>query len=168
MAKSVCAMDTRGQTVMEVATLFPLFMLFAFLSLQLGHLGIGIAIVNYAASSVARQAVAQNGFNQGEALAKFNKIIFAGLQSPTITGTPEQDGGEGTSNMKVTACAELPAFPLVGPFLFNSIHSGASSSAGSCAGADKWLGPVGLKKGSPYHFVIQGRAIARMNYNAKG
>jgi hypothetical protein len=159
-------LDRRGQTSMETALVIPLFMLFAFLSLQLGHLGIGIAIVNYAASSVARQAVAQNGFNQGDATAKFSNIIFAGLQSPEVHSSSDQDG-EGTRNLKVTTCAELPAFPLVGPFLFKAIHSGAPASAGGCTGADKWIGPVGLK-GPPYHFVIQGQAVTRMNYNAKG
>ncbi len=98
-------------------------------------------------------------------MAKFNKIIFAGLLSPEVHPTSEQDG-EGTRNIKVTTCAELPAFPLVGPFLFKSIHSGAHSATGGCS-ADKWVGPVGLK-GPPYHFVIQGQAVARMNYNAKG
>ncbi len=160
-------MNKNGQTALEAVMLIPLFMVFAFLSLQLGHLGIGIAIVNYAASSVARQAVAQNGYNQGDALARFNKIIFAGLQSPDVRGLPQADG-DGTSNMVVTACAELPAFPLVGPFLNKSLHSGAPPSVGGCTGnASKWVGPVGLK-GPPFHFVIQGQAIARMNYNAKG
>ncbi len=162
MLKTRRMMDTRGQTSIEVVIAIPLFMFFAFLALQVGHLGIGIAIVNYAASSVARQAVAQNGYNQGDALSKFNKIIFAGLQSPTITGTPVQDG-DGTSNLQVTACAELPSFPLVGPFLYKLLHSGASSARG-CK-ADKWVGPVGLT-GAPYHFVVQGQAVARMNYNA--
>jgi Flp pilus assembly protein TadG len=157
-----------GQTSTEVAIVIPLFMVLSFLGLQLGHLGIGISIVNYAASSVARQSVAQNAYNQGDADLKFKNIIFAGLQSPTVKGTIEQDGGDGTSNVKVTACAELPSFPLVGQFLNQAIHTGGSATPDGCAGATKWIGPVGLKGPAPYHFIIQGQAVARMNYNAKG
>ena len=116
------ALNTCGQIALEVAMVIPLFMLFAFLALQLGHLGIGVAIVNYAASSVARQAVAQNGFSQGSADDKFKNILFAGLESTEIHGTTDPDG-DGTSNLQVTACAKLPAYPLVGPFLGKSIHA---------------------------------------------
>ena len=145
----------------------PLFMFFAFLALQAGHLGIGIAIVNYAASSVARQAVAENGYNQTDADAKFKSILFAGLSPLGVSRTIDQDVGPATNNIKVTTCAQIPAFPLVGALLNKWIHTSSSTQLDACAGANKWIGPVGLS-GPPYHFILEGQAVARMNYNAKG
>jgi len=159
---------TDGQTVTESVMMMPLFLIFVFALLQLGHLGIGIAIVNYAASSVARQAVAQNAYNQGDAESKFNNILMAGFKSNEIKSTSVSDPENVTTNLKVTACAELPAYPLVGHFLYQAITSGSGPSPDACSGATKWLGPVGLKGPAPYHFIIQGQAVARMNYNAKG
>jgi Flp pilus assembly protein TadG len=156
--------NRRGQTALEVAALIPLFMMLAYTLLQLGYLGIGTAIVSYAASSVARQAVAENDFNKGDAQTKFNNLMMAGLKSTDIIGTKIADG-DGTTNLRVTACAELPSFPLAGKVLAKAIKSTTPPGPDACSGATKWLGPIGLKGASASHFIIQGQAVVRMNYN---
>ena len=158
------ANNRRGQTALEVVLLMPLFFMLAYTLLQLGYLGIGVAVMNYAASSVARQAVAESGYNSGDAQAKINTLMMAGLKSTSIHGTPVADG-DGTSNLRVTACAELPAFPLAGQLLAKAIKSTTPPGPEPCEGATKWLGPIGLKGHSPSHFIVQGQAVARMNYN---
>src|SRR5207302_7296870 len=134
---------------------------------QVGHLGIGIAIVNYAASSIARQAVAQNSYSQSDADLKFKKLLLAGLTAEDVKGKlVDSDPENVTTNLKVTACARLPAYPFVGQFLDNALHTGATPAEDACGGAAKWLGPIGLSGSAPYHFIIQGQAVVRMNYNA--
>ena len=165
MVKHVPKGLIKGQTLAESAMLMPLFLMLIFALFQVGHLGIGLAIVNYAASSIARQAVAQNGYNQGDADAKFKKLLFAGVTSSEVKATPSSDADNVTTNLKVTACGVLTAYPLVGQFLEKSLHAGSTPAEDACSGVNKWMGPIGLK-GPPYQFIIQGQSTVRMNYNA--
>jgi Flp pilus assembly protein TadG len=154
-----------GQTMMEAVILLPLFLPLAFAIFQVGHLAIGVAIVNYAASSVAREAVEQNAYSQSQADMKFHRLLFAGLTSSEIKGNQASDSDRVTANLTVTACAKLPAYPLVGPFLDKAIHAGSTPTENACTGVNKWIGPIGLQ-GPPYQFIVQGQAVARMNFNS--
>jgi hypothetical protein len=155
----------QGQTLIESVMLLPLFLVLTFAVYQVGHLAIGVAIVNYAASSVAREAVELNGYSQGEADLKFKKLLFAGLTSSEIRGNQVTDTDRVTANLTVTACAKVPAYGGVGLFLDKAMHAGSTPTEQSCTGVSKWIGPIGLM-GPPYQFIVQGQAVARMNYNA--
>ncbi len=158
--------ERHGQTITEVAIVLPLFLLLVFGVLQVGHLGIAVAIVNYGASAVARQAVEENGFNEAAAQNHFNQLLMAGLSPLPIEHHIEDiDSQQITSDIAITACAELPAYPFVGQFLDKALTSEAAGGDGCTAGT-KTLGPVGLKGPAPYHFLVSGKAKARMNYFA--
>jgi hypothetical protein len=135
----------------------------AFGLLQIGHLGIAMALVNYGASSAARKAVEQNDPTGANAAQQFSSLIAGtvGLKSPSVRCS--SDGATPAPNITVTACAELPAYPFVGPFLDQALKTRVSD--GSCAAGARAFGPVALK-GPPYMFIIEGKAIARMNYKS--
>src|ERR1700682_6265470 len=106
-----------GQTITETVVLMPVFLLLAFAILQACHLGIAVAVVSYGASAVARQAVQQNDSNLlSGAQQRFDSLMVAGLKPLPLKGGVQKDESI-TSNISVTACAELPAYPFVGQFL---------------------------------------------------
>jgi Flp pilus assembly protein TadG len=151
--------DVRGQAFVETTLLMPVYLLLLFLAIQIGHLGIAIAIVNYAASSIARQAVTANTFDQGTADQRFKGLLSAGVKPDHVTGA--DDNTPLTPNITVTACASLPAYPFVGVLLDKALKA---QSDNTCANGGKAFGPVALKGPAPFSFVIEGKAIARMNY----
>ncbi len=153
-----------GQSLTESVILMPVFLLALFTLIQVGHLGIGVAIVNYAASSVAHLAVQENTYNQSSASSRFKSLLIAGLKLVEIQGKVEPD--DVTPNVKVTACASLQAYPFVGEFLDKAL--GSASTGGDGCGGTKMFGPVSLQAPAPYHFIIRGQTMARMNLNPNG
>lgn len=155
----------KGQSLTETVILLPLFLLLIFAIVQTCHLGIALAIVNYGASAVARQAVQQNSNFASSGQARFNKLMMAGMKPLQLHGVAAREENSSqtsvTSNMEVTACAELPAYPFVGQLLDKALSSPAESDP---CGGTKSLGPVSLKGPAPFHFIVHGQARARMNY----
>jgi Flp pilus assembly protein TadG len=149
----------QGQSLLEAVVAMPLFLTLLFFVIQIGHLGIAMAVVNYAASSAARQAVEKNDVSASTVDQKFKDLLTAGLQSDTIKST--SDGDPITPNVEISACAKLQAYPFVGEFLNKGLTATVS---GGCAAGDKAFGPVALKGSGPYYFVIEGHTWARMNY----
>jgi Flp pilus assembly protein TadG len=139
--------------------LMPLFFFLAFALLQIGHLGVAIALVHYGASSAARAAVHANSFTESDAPSRFKKLLGLGLKSGTIEGRVENNVAP---NITVTACAELRAYPFVGAVLKKT--SMGKTSEGCSEGG---IGPVSLKGNGPFHFVIRAQAVARMNYGGR-
>jgi hypothetical protein len=151
-----------GQSVAETTILAPLFLAVAFGLIQIGHVGITVALVSYGASAIARMAVQENGYNEGHAQQRLNQLLAAGMSSAGVAN--RQDNTDPlTPNITVTACAKLPAYPFVGPLL-QSFFQGASAEGGCFLGAPL----VSLVSSSGYHFIIRGQATARMNYTPPG
>ena len=150
-----------GQTFTEAVIVLPLFLVLAFALLQIGHLGIAMAVVSYGASSAARQAVEKNDLTDTSATDRLKKLLSVGLQSPSAHC--QLDGDAITPNVTVTACASLPVYPFIGSFLYKTLSDQVSGN--SCAAGAKSFGPVAVK-GPPYIFIVQGQAAARMNYPA--
>ncbi len=160
-ATSIRRRSRRGQTLVESILMMPLFLLLVFFLLQIGHLGIAIAIVHYSASSAAKQAVEQN--SDANLQQRVQGLFSAGLKNGTASATYDSQDPV-TRTIIVTACGELLAYPFVGPFLSKALSSQANGSG--CAPEGKAMGPV-ILKGPPFVFIIQGEARARMNYNPK-
>src|SRR5690349_6547823 len=106
---------SRGQVTTETLLLAPVFFLLVFGALQLAHVGLGVALVHYATSSVARQAV-QNNTEQIDK-SKFENFMIAGLQAPEVRGSGEQGASSVLKDLTVVGCAKLPAYPFVGQTL---------------------------------------------------
>jgi len=154
-------MEHSGQTFVESVLVMPLFLLMVFLLLQVGHLGMAMAIVHYGASSAAHQAVVDNQRSDDGALQnKFRGLLGIGLQYMNLTSKLDDDAV--APNITVTACAELPAYPFVGPFLWKAL---SKSGGNDCSPGAKDFGPVALQGPSPYKFILESKAMARMNYN---
>jgi len=151
-----------GQTLTETAVLAPLFFTLVFALLQVCHLGLAVAIVNYGASSAARLAVEQNDTSGSNATTQFKKLLAAGLTAHGNVQTRPVDQDSVTQNLVVTACAQLPAYPFVGELLDKAL---SSANGTDCAQGAKMMGPIGLT-GPPYYFIIEGQAKARMNYQS--
>jgi hypothetical protein len=149
----------RGQTVTEAALVLPTFLVLIFAILQACHVGLALAIVNYGASSVARQAVQFNTENLSSGQDKFKSLMAVGLEPLPLQGGLENSDGV-TADIHVTACAKLQAYPFVGEILDKSLKA---SGKGPCGGT-KSLGPIFIEGPAPYHFIILGQAKARMNY----
>jgi hypothetical protein len=145
----------------------PLFLTLAFAIIQIGHLGAAIALVNYGASSVVKQAVQQNHFDRSQAQSRLEDLLTMGLKSATVERRNEEGAFDDVApDLSLVACAELPAYPFVGEFL--KATKLGSGSAGGCLDETSFVGPVKLKGPAPYRFVIRGEAKARMNYGARG
>jgi len=145
-----------GQSLTETVFLMPWFLMVAFAIIQAGHLGIGVALVNYGASTIARLSVQENGYNAGHAQQRFDQLLAAGFKAAGIEHIQDSDI---TSNVTVTACAELPAYPFVGQLLQSAFKGQAADR--SCQVGGSWISLVGP---APYHFILRGQATARMNY----
>jgi hypothetical protein len=152
-----------GQSLSEAVLLSPLFFLMMFAIIQACHLGIAMVLVSYGASSVARLAVQENGYEASSAMPKFQKLMIAGLIFRKLSPM-EDNPGDVAQNITITACAELPAYPAVGQFLARALPAGGNTD---CGGA-KHLGPISLTGQAPYHFILHGEATARMNYKPQG
>ena len=157
-----------GQTSTEAILLIPVFLLLVFAIVQIAHIGVGVVVMQYAASSIARQAV-QSGDPNDEAKAKekLGHLMFAGLTAGKVhTGLKtETTANEVTPTVEVVTCAELTAYPFVGEFLSKASWKTANATT-ECLGSS--LTPVMLKGPAPYKFLIRGQSLARMNYQPRG
>jgi hypothetical protein len=149
-----------GQTFLESVLLLPLFLLLIFAALQTAHVIIAMAIVHYGASSAAHVAVLDNQKSGGGRVEdKFKSLLAVGLQYKTLKCSADQDPV--TPNVTVIGCAELPSYPFVGLFLSKAL---SSSDGNDCDENAKSFGPIAVQVTAPYRFVLEGKAIARMNY----
>jgi hypothetical protein len=139
----------------------PFFLVLIFAALQTAHVVIAMAIVHYGASSAAHVAVLNNQISDGGPVEdKFKKLLAVGLKFKKLTCTTDHDPV--TPNVKVIGCAELPSYPFVGLFLSKAI---TTSGNNECDTSAKDLGPVSVETHAPYRFVLEGKALARMNYS---
>lgn len=159
-----------GQSLTESVMLMPIFLAVVFALLQVGHLGVGVAVVYYATSSVGKLAVQNNDakLSNGDYQAQFARMMVGGL-TPVGLPAAELEPGEDalTPTITVTACAKLPAYPLVGETLKTAM-SGALDPGATCTDGPHAFGPVHLAGNGPYFFVIRGQTTVRLNYQPRG
>ncbi len=146
---------TYGQVTTETILLAPIFFLGVFLAIQVCHLGLGVAIVQYATSSVARQAVQDNSASLDA--DKFKRLLGAGLKEPEIQQGLGETVSPVTKNITVVGCAKLGAYPFVG----QALKAAQWKTDDTCAAE----GPlVSLSGGGPFDFMIRARTTIRLNY----
>lgn len=140
----------------------PLVILAVFLGLQVAHLGLGLAVVQYATASAARSAVRAD--SPSVVSARFKELTdLVGLENQRAETRLVSAGSGGprvTSNLEAFGCAEVPVYPLVGPLVKEAFRA---------RGGDACTGPrVGYKEGRPAKFIIRARTTVRMNYQKGG
>jgi len=152
----------RGQVSVEAMLLAPGFLLLAFLAVQLAHLGLGVALVNYATSSVAREAVSNNTTSVNQ--DKFSTFMVAGLKDEEVNVRMDTPDSPVTQTMTVIGCAKLAAYPLVGETVKATWRS--ASAGNSCSESSAGLG-IGITPSPPHYFVIRAKTIVRTNYKVQ-
>ncbi len=149
-----------GQTTTETILLFPFYMVLVFGLLQLGQLGVALLVANYAASSIARQAVEDNISGSVEYTSKMEKLMTAGMRRPYAKATAEFSTPP-FAEVSADACAEVYAYPFIGQLLGKAITKGlASGNSSKCT----TLSTFAYSNSRPAYFVVHGKASARMNY----
>src|SRR5690349_10989614 len=121
-----------GQAMTESVMLMPLYFLIVFALLQVGQLGAALLVVEYGASTVARQAsqdedpsVVANASGSVFSLdttqnykQKFVNLFVAGMQYAGLTGKIKGNGSttniDPAATLTVNACAKVNAFPFLG------------------------------------------------------
>jgi hypothetical protein len=147
----------RGQTTTETILLLPVFLMLAFLLLQLGQIGIALSVVSYGASSIAKRAVAGETPNP----SMMDKLLAVGMKDPKVVPEIVPDPSNPlTKNITINTCAAIKAFPFVGEFL-NNVPALTNNSPGSCGNASKTLS---ISCSPDCKFLVHGKAIARGNY----
>jgi len=173
---------SRGQTMTETVILIPLFFFIVFGVLQLAQLGMAVVMVNYAASSIAREAASEKDFSNAArgvpATAvdsygqKAGKLMVAGMQldgSSGILGCIEQsDVTVPTGELVVLVRARLQAWPFVGYALNGIFGSQYDAQPLSCTDLtnSKGFGPFNYSPDSPQTFFVTGTGKVRLNYKA--
>src|SRR5205823_2127843 len=95
--------------------LLPFYLMLVFALLQAGQLATGLMVADYAAAAIARQAVQDGSTStQGVYRTRFEKMMTAGMKNAVVSVA--SDNGGLLSNVTVHACAEVDAFPFLGPF----------------------------------------------------
>lgn len=149
---------TGGQITTETMFLVPVFLLLAFAAIQIAHIGLGVAMVNYATASVARQAVQNNTTSLNN--EKFKSFMIAGLKDEEVRANLDLNtSSEVLQDLTAVGCAKLNAYPFVGEMLKAS-WKGAGINDG-CSASAPWISITGS---SPYKFVIRAKTTVRMNY----
>jgi len=152
-----------GQSITETILTLPLYLAVVFGLLQVGQLATGLLVVNYAASTIAREAVQENALSiKSQYVTRFTNLLTVGmtykdLQFAQDTSTPP------LISIKVDACAQLGVFPLLGE-IFLKPALGTKYAGGVCGGPAPTLGPFSFNGSPPYRFTLHGTATARMNY----
>lgn len=166
-----------GQAMSETVILLPLFFFIVFALLQLAHMGLAVLMVNYAASSIARQAASDNniGPSTGDPNAaivsywdKAGKLMVAGIHLDTygLKGCVSQaDASVPTGELVVRVRATMPAWPFVGYLLNGLFGDRYAAQALDCGNAQSsgGFGPFNYSS-QPPTFYITGTGKVRLNY----
>ncbi|HVO33732.1 MAG TPA: TadE family protein [Elusimicrobiota bacterium] len=185
MSYETFSLSERGQSITETILVLPLFLALAFAGLQLAQLGVGIVMADYAASSVARKAAAEEKiptrlFNTIQDLTplygqKATDLMVAGMKFQDAAGCVSPDvPGEPSVSLTVRVRATVSAFPILGDLLHGAWHANytgpiGSAVSGACPGGSGMdgapgLGPINFSASPPYYFTVNGKATVRMNY----
>jgi len=166
--------NLRGQAMAESILMLPLYFLFVFAFLQVLELGLAAIVAHYAASSVARMAVQNENFSgtcfatipEADVQAKVESLMFggfmkyAGVKAAIVKNPP-------TADVSVVVRLEVAAFPFVNT-AFHAALTDSVDGAPTCVNNDvvpiNTFGPFNFSANPPYLFYVNGRSIARMNY----
>ncbi len=154
--------NSKGATTAETLMLAPLYFFMAFGLLQLGQLATALIVVNYAAGSMVRQAIADNGL-EGNYDDRLRKLQTAGMHKPHTR--VKTDGSKLMGNITVYACSEVNAFPFIGALLGRTLA--ASFGSGTSYDCEN-LNLFAFNASGPGSFVVQGTAKGRMNMRPNG
>jgi hypothetical protein len=140
-----------------------LYLAVVFGLLQVGQLATGLLVVNYAASTIAREAVQENATSmKSQYETRFKHLLTVGMTYKDLLLTPDSSTPPLTS-IRVDACAELGVFPLLGE-IFLEPALGTKYTGGACGATARSMGPFSFNGTPPYRFTLHGTASARMNY----
>lgn len=133
--------------------MMPLYFLLAFFGLQLGQLITGMLVVNYAAGSIARHAVADNISGSRSYPDVMQRLMVAGMKNPSGVANAST---ELMGDVNVDACVEIGAFPFVSQLASKALSAGSSAA---CASVQN----IAFNSAGTGAFVLKGKALARMN-----
>jgi hypothetical protein len=162
-----------GQTMTETVILLPLFLVIVFGLLQLGQLGIAVIMVNYAASSIAREAAskfdyagATNGVMQLH--QKMQDLMVAGMSTDSsfgLLGCTVADTNTPTAELVVLVRAKVAAWPGLGYFLNGAFGDRYATQPLTCSDLTnaQGFGPFNYSTQPPTYFVT-GTGKVRLNY----
>jgi Flp pilus assembly protein TadG len=159
---------SRGQSITEAIVVLPLFLAIVFLLLQLGQLGMALIMANYAASSIARKAVAENNLSAGNYQQVAQQLMVAGMQYDSLVGCPDADQNQLTGNFVVLVRAKVVAWPFVGYVMNAAFKANYTPQALSCSDLtnQRGFGPFNYLPTLPQTFYVTGTGKVRLNYKA--
>jgi len=155
-----------GQTFIEALLLLPVVLLFVFGLLQSCQIGVGLIVVNYGASSIARKASRGGEVNTVVSTAQpgYNSLMIGGLKSVPLKACRDNRGGP-TSDVVVVAQAKVRAFPVVGPLIDQMAPGWKSQTVNADAACREGRMPaISFSKDPEYTFTLNGVGSARRNY----
>jgi len=166
----------------ETLILLPLFFFLVFGLLQLVQLGLAVVMVNYAASSIAREAASEKDFSTAARGApatgvdsyglKASNLMVAGMRldgSSGLLGCVEQsDVTVPTGELVVLVRARLQAWPFIGYVLNGIFGNQYNAQPLSCTDLknSQGFGPFNYSPSPPQTFFVTGTGKVRLNYKA--